>query len=546
MLIKELVFLTFLLPFGIRKCLMKRLLINLLFYSFLITMSIHGMFPLENTGGQRLVIRSLQEIALNALVKNNVYSYLSQPTCSELSKTDDVLSYIPSDLLADITSTQSKNISLSCLNLPRDITGFVAYSDPNKVVMVLSDGSLIGVDTVSEKIYYKAISFENLYRIYVSNHESSDESADTSSFSEALFFGQSDTSSDYAFSSDEVSSHDLTHAFSSFLHHASIYDSEKYIFVALSSDGRTWGAVSTEYNDRLLIGSINDLFDIEVGGQAQVSHQVDMAEELGVHYGELKQLALRPDGLQCAAVWEPLSSRFTETQKLLFWQDNNSVKETVEMPRINALVYANNEPLLVVSHENGNVSLWDTQKAILISEIKFFEPEERIVAINLSRDDKIIYASSITGKLCAFNRVSKGVNQRCVSKDRVVQIIQSHPQDLCLATVISDGCYGNLTLWNKDITKRIASFHGCFTALNFSHDGTFLYLVTSDKQFQRIPLGNPWELVCLRALHSCTDDRAREQLKNSQIYKKVMAQDQKERGLLGSQLCNYLTMRVDQ
>ncbi len=505
-------------------------------------MCVHGMLPIKDADVQRPGVLTLQEIIFNTLAKEKAHSYLSQPTCSELTKTNQVLSYIHEDLLAEVTSTQPKNISLSHLNLYKNITGLAACSDPNKVVMTSFDGSLITLDVITEEIHHKTISFDSIYAIDLNN-----KSFDCSYSSEKSISSQSETSSDYAFSSDEESHGD---ELISNINHTNSKDKfiypAKYIDTVVSSNGQVWGAISPEHNDRLLIGSVDKLFDPKTSKNAQICNQINLAEDLGVRYGELKELALSTNGSQCAAVWTPLSSRFTDTQKLLFWDVTGSVQETMEMSRIQELVYAHDEPLVVVTHENGNISLWDTEKATNLSEIKFFEPGELIITTGLSQDNTTIYVASVIGKLCAFNREGKQTNQRCASKAGMVHIIQAHPQDLCVATATYDGYNGNVILWNKDITKRLAVLPYHATALSFSQDGTFLYIVTENKQFHRIPLGNPLELLCLRAYLACQNEPEQNgSFKNWDIYKKAIAQKQEERGILGEQLRRYLSMHTE-
>lgn len=501
-------------------------------------MCVYGMLPLEDAHAGVL---TLKKIACNTLAKEKVYSYLSRPTYSELTKTHDVLASIPEDLLADVTLTQSKNISLTQLDSYKNITGLVVCSDLNKVVLTSSDGSLITIDVITDEIHQNIISFNTIHPIYTNNDESCDESTDSLNFFEKTILSHRDTSSDYAFTSDdELDQYGSNNT-------EVVHDFGSYICTALSSDGSVWGATSSAHNDILLIGDIDFLSsEMEAGDYAKINKQISMAEELGVHYGDLKGLVLKPGGLQCAVVWEPLSSRFNDTQKLLFWQEDGSVKETIEMPRVQGLVYAHNEPLLAVSHEQGTVSLWDTETATRLSEFKFFEQEELITATGLSHDDKIIYVANVASELCAFNRDTRKNNRRNASNKGMVQIIQSHPQGLCVATATYNGEKGEVILWNKDITKKLWTFPCYVTALNFSQDGTFLYLVTGDKQLHRIPLGNPYELLCLRAWTTCKNEpEQRKAFKNWGIYKQVIAQEQKDNGILGEQLRNYLAMHTD-
>lgn len=525
----------------------------------------------------------LQEIASNTSAKEKVPSYLSRPTVSELVKADDTLSRVPTDLLADATFTQAKNISLAHMDLYKNITNLVECSDATKVVMSSTCGKLIGIDVVTEKIHKKILLFDSLDCIEASNEGSLDESTDTESFFENNISAQSAIMSDSILSGDDDrikmddGSDDNTGSLEVFDHQfVASYDAPNYVGMSLSPDGSVWGAISPEHKDRLLIGEVANLFDSEVGDSVQACDQISMAEKLGTYDGTLSKLALRSNGLQCAAVWESFSTIFNGTHKLLFCQTDSSVQETSEMPRVYTLAHAHVEPLLAVSHENGYVSLWSTQQVEQLPAIKFFESDELITAMDFSRDDKILYIASVMGKLCAFDRISKQNNQRHVS-DGVIEIIRSHPQGLCVVTAADDG---NVILWNKDITKKLATFTYNATALNFSHDGTFLYVVTQDKQFHRIPLGNPWELICLRAGIACKDKLDLDELFNDwviykevfekgevcsdvyeeafkknlgvykelykkffincSIYKRVMSQEEKERGLLGEPLREYL------
>ncbi|HJZ24477.1 MAG TPA: hypothetical protein VJ201_08570, partial [Candidatus Babeliales bacterium] len=166
---------------------------NIVFCCLSITTGIYGMLPLQDSHVPRKGVLTLKEIISNALAQEKAHSYLSRPTCSELSTTNDVLENIPEDLLPEVTSTESKNISLAHLNLHKDITGLVVSSDPNKLVMTSPDGSLIAIDVITKEIHQKKISFKPIRRIHL-NDESSDESTESASSSEKFIFSHGDSS----------------------------------------------------------------------------------------------------------------------------------------------------------------------------------------------------------------------------------------------------------------------------------------------------------------------------------------------------------------
>jgi len=525
---------------------MKKFFIHIAF-CFSITMYAPAMIPFgDNTHVQRSGVLSLKDIALNTLAKEKAHSYLSRPNYSELAQTEDVLRYMIPDLLAEVTSTQSKSISFAHLALPQDITELVESSDSTRVVMTSPDGSLIGMDIVTQEIHQKKILFNNPAHIYADNDQSWDQSYEKS-------LSQDYASSDDALSSDGelASNHEFTNdddwasgcvVNPVVINHESIY--RGYIKTALSPDGNVWGAISPEHNDTLLVGSVSDLFDLQAGSYVQNYDRICVAQQLYEHYGTLHRLALRSNGLQCAAVWETMSTLFNNTQTLLFCGNDGSVQQTIEIPRVNMFAYAHHEPLLAASHEMGVVSLWNAHDATQHFAIKFFESEELITAIGFSCNDDIIYVGTVMGNISALNRVTLETIQRSYAHNDTIKIIQSHPQGLCVVTASDDG---KVILWNKDITKKVATFAYRATALNFSKDGTFLYVTTENKQFHRIPLGNPWELLCLRAWMSCKNDHnQREAFKDWGIYKKVMSQEVTEKGILGEQLHQYLATHCEQ